>query len=82
MCIPCLEQAHIALAQSSYPKLLFTANPGALASPAVARRVVKNIQECKVVELGHGIHYLQGDHPDVIGSTVREWLLVHTLEAR
>jgi len=36
---------------------------------------VKNIQDCEVVELGAGIHYLQEDHPDVIGNTVREWLI-------
>lgn len=31
-----LEKAHRALAQSSYPKLLFAGNPGALVSPAFA----------------------------------------------
>jgi haloalkane dehalogenase len=70
-----LQEAHRALAQSSYPKLLFTANPGALVSPSVAEIFVKNIQDCEVVELGAGIHYLQEDHPDVIGNTVREWLI-------
>jgi haloalkane dehalogenase len=70
-----LQEAHRELAQSSYPKLLFTANPGALVSPSVAEIFVNNIQDCEVVELGAGIHYLQEDHPDVIGNTVREWLI-------
>jgi haloalkane dehalogenase len=70
-----LEEAHRALPQSSYPKLLFTANPGALVSPSVVKSFVKNIQDCEGVELGAGIHYLQEDHPDVIGNTVREWLI-------
>jgi haloalkane dehalogenase len=65
-----LEEAHRALAQSSYPKLLFTANPGALVSPSVAKRFADNVKDCEVVELGAGIHYLQEDHPEVIGNTV------------
>jgi haloalkane dehalogenase len=55
--------------------LLFTANPGALVSPAVADSFAKTIKECRVVELGAGIHYLQEDHPEVIGSAVKEWLI-------
>lgn len=70
-----LENAHRALAQSSYPKLLFTANPGALVSPAVAESFAKKLKHCKVVNLGAGLHYLQEDHPEGIGSTVNEWLL-------
>jgi haloalkane dehalogenase len=69
-----LENAHHALAQATYPKLLFTANPGALVSPSVAYRFQQNIKDCKVVELGKGIHYLQEDHPELIGNTIREWL--------
>jgi haloalkane dehalogenase len=70
-----LEEAHCALAPSSYPKLLFTANPGALVSPSIAKSFAKNIQDCEVIERGAGIHYLQEDHPEVIGNTVREWLI-------
>jgi haloalkane dehalogenase len=69
-----LEEAHRALAESSYPKLLFTANPGALVSPSVANSFVNKLKECRVVELGAGIHYLQEDHAEVIGATVNEWL--------
>jgi haloalkane dehalogenase len=28
-----------------------------------------------VVQLSSGIHYLQEDHPEVIGVTVNEWLI-------
>ncbi|SIT35697.1 Haloalkane dehalogenase [Paraburkholderia ribeironis] len=69
-----LEKAHRALAESSYPKLLFTANPGALVSPAVAEAFVKRLKDCRVVELGEGLHYLQEDHPEVIGAAVKEWI--------
>jgi haloalkane dehalogenase len=70
-----LEEAHRALEESAYPKLLFTANPGALVSPNVAEKFVDKLKDCRVVELGAGIHYLQEDHPEVIGTTVNEWLI-------
>jgi haloalkane dehalogenase len=70
-----LEQAHRALAQSSYPKLLFAGNPGALESPAFAESFAKGLNNCKLVQLRSGLHYLQEDHPDVIGANVKEWLI-------
>ena len=70
-----LEKAHRALAESSYPKLLFAGNPGALISPAFAESFAKALKNCRVVQLSSGIHYLQEDHPDVIGATIKEWLI-------
>ena len=70
-----LEEAHRALAQSSYPKLLFAGNPGALISPAFAESFAKGLKNCRLVRLSSGLHYLQEDHPDVIGANVKEWLL-------
>lgn len=70
-----LEEAHRALAQSSYPKLLFVGNPGALISPAFAESFAKGLQNCRVVQLSSGIHYLQEDHPDVIGAGIKQWLI-------
>jgi haloalkane dehalogenase len=70
-----LEKAHRALAQSSYPKLLFAGNPGVLVSPAFAEGFAKGLNNCRVVQLSSGIHYLQEDHPEVIGATVKEWLI-------
>jgi haloalkane dehalogenase len=70
-----LEKAHRALAQSSYPKLLFAGNPGALVSPAFAESFAKGLKNCRLVRLSSGIHYLQEDHPDVIGANVKEWLM-------
>jgi haloalkane dehalogenase len=69
-----LEKAHRALAQSSYPKLLFVGNPGSLVSPAFAEKFAKELKNCKLVQLGSGLHYLQEDHAEVIGTTVKEWL--------
>jgi haloalkane dehalogenase len=27
------------------------------------------------VQLSSGLHYLQEDHPDVIGANIKEWLI-------
>jgi haloalkane dehalogenase len=70
-----MEEAHRALAQSSYPKLLFAGNPGALISPAVAEGFAKGLKNCRLVQLSSGLHFLQEDHPDVIGANVKEWLV-------
>ena len=70
-----LEKAHRALAHSSYPKLLFTGNPGVLVSPAFAQTFAKGLKNLRVVQLGAGRHYLQEDHAEVIGATVNEWLI-------
>lgn len=70
-----IEEAHRALAMSSYPKLLFVGNPGALISPSFAKEFAKGLTNCRVVELSSGLHFLQEDHPDVIGANIKEWLL-------
>jgi haloalkane dehalogenase len=69
-----MEEAHRALAASTYPKLLFVGNPGALISPAFAAGFTKNLKNCEVVQLRSGLHYLQEDHPDVIGANIKEWI--------
>ena len=70
-----VEAAHSALALSSYPKLLFAGDPGALVSPAFAESFAKGLKNCKVVHIGPGIHYLPEDNPRVIGSSVHDWLI-------
>jgi haloalkane dehalogenase len=69
-----MEQAQRALAESLYPKLLFAGDPGAFVSPAYAESFARGLENCRVVQLGSGLHYLQEDHPDVIGANVKEWL--------
>ena len=70
-----LEKAHRALAHSSYAKLLFAGNPGALVSPTFAESFAKGLKNCRLVQLDSGIHYLQEDHAEVIGATFNEWLI-------
>jgi haloalkane dehalogenase len=70
-----VEEAHRVLKQSTYPKLLFVGNPGALVSPAFAESFITELQNCRLVKLSSGIHFLQEDHPGVIGTEVRDWLI-------
>jgi len=69
-----LTSAHAALAASTYPKLLFTAEPGALVSPAYATEFAASLKAIAVVPLGTGRHFLQEDHPDAVGRTVAGWI--------
>lgn len=70
-----LVEAHTALARSSYPKILFSGDPGALVPPAFAEDLVRKLKNCELVRLGAGKHYLPEDHPDAIGMGVRSWLM-------
>ncbi|MGC2087011.1 MAG: haloalkane dehalogenase [Bradyrhizobium sp.] len=69
-----LESAHAALAASTYPKLLFFGEPGAVVSPAFTASFAASLQHCALVPLGPGRHFLQEDHPDAIGRSVAGWI--------
>jgi haloalkane dehalogenase len=70
-----VEKAHKALAESTYPKLLFVGNPGAIISPAFGQSFAMELKNCRLVQLSSGIHFLQEDHPDVVGANIKEWLV-------
>jgi haloalkane dehalogenase len=69
-----MERAHAALAGSTYPKLLFGAEPGALVPLAFAEELAGKLYDCRLVKLGDGIHYLQEDHPETIGRSVAAFI--------
>jgi haloalkane dehalogenase len=69
-----MERAHEALAASTYPKLLFAAEPGALVPPAYAEDLAGKLKDCRFVKLGDGIHFLQEDHPETIGRSVATFI--------
>ena len=69
-----MSRAHEALAASSYPKLLFAAEPGALVPPAFAEELAGKLRDCRFVKLGDGIHFLQEDHPETIGRSVAAFI--------
>jgi haloalkane dehalogenase len=68
------EHDHRALQRSTYPKLLFYAEPGALVSPDFAERFAKTLNNCQAINLGPGAHYLQEDHADAIGAALTDWI--------
>jgi haloalkane dehalogenase len=69
-----LESAHASLAASTYPKLLFTGDPGAVVSPEFAQQFSQTLRHCRVINLGAGRHYLQEDHATAIGSAIAGWI--------
>jgi haloalkane dehalogenase len=68
------EHDHKALQGSTYPKLLFYGEPGALVSPGFAERFAKTLNNCQAINLGPGAHYLQEDHADAIGAALAGWI--------
>jgi haloalkane dehalogenase len=69
-----MERAHAALAVSTYRKLIFSADPGALVSPAVAEEFARRLKDCRLIKLGDGVHFLQEDHPTTIGRSVAAFI--------
>ena len=65
---------HEALQRSNYPKLLFYGEPGALVSPDFAERFAAGLNNCGIIKLGPGAHYLQEDHADAIGTALAPWI--------
>jgi haloalkane dehalogenase len=65
---------HEALQQSTYPKLLFYGEPGALVSPEFAVEFAGGLKNCRAINLGPGAHYLQEDHSDAIGAALAPWI--------
>lgn len=68
------EHDHRALRLSTYPKLLFAGDPGALISPQAAKEFAAGLKNCRFINLGPGAHYLQEDHADAIGGVIAGWL--------
>ncbi len=62
------------LYSTDMPKLMLHVAPGALMPPPVVAYVKANASNLEDVFLGEGVHYVQEDHPDAIGSAVRGWL--------
>jgi haloalkane dehalogenase len=61
------------LQQTDLPKLLFYAEPGAILPAPVVDWCRQNLKNLSVVNVGRGIHFLQEDHPDLIGSELAKW---------
>ncbi len=62
------------LTKSDLPKLYFYASPGGLNPAPVVVWVIGNVANLETRFLGYGTHFLQEDHPDLIGKGIADWL--------
>lgn len=62
------------LGSSEQPKLYFYASPGLIISPAVAEFIPQAMNNVQTRFIGAGMHYLQEDHPGIIGRNLSDWL--------
>jgi len=47
--------------------------PGALNPEPVAQALAEEVKNLQSAFIGTGIHYLQEDHPEIIGRTIADW---------
>ena len=68
-----VEAYSLKLQQSPLPKLLFHADPGVLLDAPMVLWCQENLPNLTVVNVGPGIHYIQEDHPHLIGVELAGW---------
>ncbi|HLA82273.1 MAG TPA: haloalkane dehalogenase [Thermoleophilia bacterium] len=61
------------LKETELPKLLFYGSPGELVKAPVVKWCQENLRNLKTVDVGKGIHYLQEDNPQLIGTELAAW---------
>jgi haloalkane dehalogenase len=61
------------LTQTELPKLLFYANPGAIIRADDVTWCRENMSNLETVDIGDGIHFVQEDNPELIGSELAKW---------
>lgn len=70
-----LVQAYFTwLTNTTVPKLMFWADPGAIISVEKAKELSGQIKNVKSVAIGPGNHYLQEENPHLIGRTTKEFV--------
>lgn len=55
------------------PKLCLHVEPGIAIKKEDAEWIKENLKNIKMVNLGEGLHYIQEDYPDEIGSEISKW---------
>lgn len=61
------------LEETDVPWLFFYSTPGVLNPPEAADYWVARAKNIETVYLGHGLHYVQEDHPYAIGRAISDW---------
>ncbi len=72
-----IERNGVWLHQTSIPKLMFYADPGAFGGPEVATYFAENLKNIETNYVGPGYHFIQEDHPHLIGRQLADWLRRH-----
>ena len=72
-----IDQNGAWLRETTIPKLMFYAEPGAFGGPEVAAYFAENLQNVETNYVGPGNHYIQEDHPHMIGRELADWLRRH-----
>jgi haloalkane dehalogenase len=62
------------LLASDVPKLFFWASPGTLIPEAVSSMYIRELKNTRSIALGTAIHFVQEDHPHLIGREIAAWL--------
>jgi haloalkane dehalogenase len=63
------------LLETEISKLFFWADPGSLMPVHLAKWYQTQLKNTRSVALGSGMHYVQEDHPELIGREIAAWLL-------
>ena len=71
--VAAVEEYNRQLQQSPLPKLLFCATPGALVPAPLVEWCQHHLSNLKVVDIGPGIHFIQEDNPQLIGTELANW---------
>ena len=61
------------LTHTEVPKLLFYAHPGAIITEEQVAWCRENMSNLHAVDIGDGIHFVQEDNPELIGSELAKW---------
>ena len=62
------------LTETDLPKLLFYAHPGGTINDEVVAWCRETMSNLRTVDVGDGTHYIQEDHPHLIGKEIAAWL--------
>jgi len=61
------------LTRTQLPKILFYAHPGTIINPQDLAWCREKLANLHTVDIGDGLHFLQEDNPDLIGTELSKW---------
>jgi haloalkane dehalogenase len=61
------------LTRTEIPKLMFYCHPGAIINDTQAAWCREHMPNLKAIDAGDGIHFVQEDNPELIGTELAKW---------